>query len=211
MKKTLNEMLKAILAGIYIGVAGTVYLSVEDHVVGAFLFSFGLLVIVNRGYFLYTGKIGYLIPYHKGYLKIILNTLIGNLFGILLVAMIVRISGLTEVISTGSDLYSFKIDNLWYETFGLSILCGMMMYVAVDSFQTVKNDISKVVILVFAVMVFILSKFEHSIANMLYLFLSSTISLKGILYLILMIIGNAFGAIFLRLLDVTIKKVDELT
>ena len=40
----------AILAGIFIGMAGTVFLSVENRVIGAFLFGFGLLTIVCYGY-----------------------------------------------------------------------------------------------------------------------------------------------------------------
>jgi len=63
-----------------------------------------------------------------------------------------------------------------------------------------------VVILIFAVMIFILSKFEHSIANMLYFFLSSVITIKGILYLALMILGNAIGSIILNLFEVKFKK-----
>ena len=81
-----------------------------------------------------------------------------------------------------------------------------MMYIAVDSFKNVKHDLAKVMILVFAVMIFILSKFEHSIANMLYFFLGNTFTLKAILYLILMILGNAIGAITLNLVETKLAK-----
>ncbi len=201
-----NIIIRSILAGMFIGLAGIVYLSVENHVIGALLFSFGLLVIVNKGYYLYTGKIGYLLPYSKGYLLIIGLTIIGNIIGIAIIAYLFRVTGITDIIMTGSDLFVLKIEHLWYETLALSIMCGMMMYVAVDSYKNVKNDIAKNVILVFAVMIFILSKFEHSIANMLYFFLNSVYSLKGILYIIIMIFGNAIGAVFLNLLNVKIAK-----
>ena len=78
------------------------------------------------------------------------------------------------------------------------------MYIAVDSFETVKLDLVKVVILIFAVMVFILAKFEHSIANMLYFFLSDTYTLKGVLYLLIMVFGNAIGSLMIRLLETEI-------
>ena len=51
--------LKAVYAGFMIGIGGIVYLSVENKVVGSLLFSFGLLTIVTQGFFLYTGKVGF--------------------------------------------------------------------------------------------------------------------------------------------------------
>jgi len=201
-----NALLKAIIAGMYIGIAGLVYLSLDNHIVGAFLFSFGLLVIVTRGYYLYTGKIGYLLPYSKGYLMVILKTLLGNIIGIAAVAFLFRLTGIITVVTAGSVLFALKLGHAWYETFALAILCGMMMYIAVDSFKNVKHDLAKVMILVFAVMIFILSKFEHSIANMLYFFLGNTFTLKAILYLILMILGNAIGAITLNLVETKLAK-----
>jgi len=201
-----NVILKAIMAGVYIGVAGLVYLSLDNHVIGAFLFSFGLLVVVTRGYFLYTGKVGYLLPYTNGYFGVLLKTILGNMIGIAAVAFLFKLTGISSVVTTGSDLFALKLDHLWYETLALAIFCGMMMYIAVDSFKNVKHDLSKVLILVFAVMIFILSKFEHSIANMLYFFLSDMYTLKAILYLILMILGNAIGAVTLNLVETKLAK-----
>jgi len=201
-----NALMKAIVAGMYIGIAGLVYLSVDNHIIGAFLFSFGLLVIVNRGYYLYTGKIGYLLPYSKGYFVVILKTLLGNMIGIAVVAYLFRLTGISAVVTAGSDLFALKIDHAWYETLALAIFCGMMMYIAVDSYKNVKQELAKVMILVFAVMVFILSKFEHSIANMLYFFLSDTLSIKGVLYILIMIVGNAIGAIILNLIETKLAK-----
>jgi nitrite transporter NirC len=201
-----NVLLKAIIAGIYIGIAGLVYLSLDNHIIGALLFSFGLLVIVTRGYNLYTGKIGYLLPYTKGYIMVILKTLLGNILGIAAVAFLFRLTGISSVVTAGSDLFALKMTHTWYETLALAIFCGMMMYIAVDSFKNVKHDIAKVIILVFAVMIFILSKFEHSIANMLYFFLGDAYTLKSILYLVLMILGNAIGAIALNLVETKLAK-----
>lgn len=201
-----NILLKAIMAGVYIGIAGLVYLSLENHIIGAFLFSFGLLVVVTRDYHLYTGKVGYLFPYSKDYLVLILKTILGNVIGIAIIAFLFRLSGIASVVTTGSDLFALKLDHLWYETLALAIFCGMMMYIAVDSFKHVKHDLAKVVILIFAVMIFILSKFEHSIANMLYFFLSDMYTIKAFLYLALMILGNGIGAVLLNLIEVRLKK-----
>ena len=58
--------LNAILAGLFIGIAGTVCMAVPDPVMGAFLFGFGLLTIVSYGFKLYTGALGYLAVHMPG-------------------------------------------------------------------------------------------------------------------------------------------------
>ncbi|MBU0996586.1 MAG: formate/nitrite transporter family protein [Firmicutes bacterium] len=210
MTHSKNALLKSIVSGIYIGIAGLVYLSVDNQIIGALLFSFGLLVIVNRGYFLYTGKVGYLLPYSKGNLRILLVTLLGNMMGIALIAYLFKLTGNQSVVTLGNDLFSLKIDHTWIETLALSIFCGMMMYIAVDSYASVKYDLAKVLILIFSVMIFILAKFEHSIANMLYFFLSETLTWKGVLYLLIMIFGNAIGAISLNLIEKRLSKKEQV-
>ena len=57
----IRVLINAVLAGIFIGLAGTVYLSVPNKFAGAFLFGFGLLTIVCCSFKLYTGAIGYLV------------------------------------------------------------------------------------------------------------------------------------------------------
>ena len=61
LKKYVDFLLKGIYAGLMIGIGGTVYLSVENTIIGSFLFSIGLLMICMYGMNLYTGKIGYIL------------------------------------------------------------------------------------------------------------------------------------------------------
>lgn len=195
-------LMKAMMAGIFIGVAGLIYLSVENKVLGAILFSFGLLMVVSKGYFLYTGKVGYLLPYSKGYLLVLGKTILGNLVGIGMVGLLFRFSGQELVINQAAQMIQLKLANAWYETLILAIFCGMMMYVGVQGYKAMKLDLLKVLIVIFAVTIFILAKFEHSIANMLYFFVGNTWSLKGIGYISLWIVGNGIGAVALNLVEV---------
>ena len=55
----IQTLIKGVYAGFMIGIGGMVYLSAESKTVGSLLFSFGLLTIVTQGFFLYTGKIGF--------------------------------------------------------------------------------------------------------------------------------------------------------
>ena len=78
-------------------------------------------MVVTKGYFLYTGKVGYLLPYSKGNITVLIKTLIGNLFGIGLIGVLFRFSGQTDIINQAISITSYKLGNLWYETLILSI------------------------------------------------------------------------------------------
>lgn len=52
-----KEFTKSVLAGILIGLCGFIFLQCENKVIGAFLFSLGLLTILTFELNLFTGKI----------------------------------------------------------------------------------------------------------------------------------------------------------
>ena len=62
---------------------------------------------------------------------------------------------------------------------------------------------------VFCIPVFILSGFEHSIANMFYFAAAGSLSLNVILYILTVILGNSVGGIFFELLTLPFKKIDK--
>lgn len=201
-------LLKGILSGIVVGIAGTGYLAAYTYtgnkIIGGLLFSFALVTIVSRNYALYTGRIGYLLPHKKGYLLHILKVLFSNIIGVAIAGLLIRLSGIeingitmvSQATATLNDKLSFK----WYQTFILAIFCGILMYIGVDSSKKKIADINKVFLLVGSVIVFLVAGFEHSIATLFYLFLGEIWSLKLIAYIIIMIIGNAVGGIFMNLM-----------
>lgn len=204
-----NIILKAMMAGLMIGFAGIIYLSLENRIIGALFFSFGLLMVVSKGYFLYTGKVGYALPYEKGYLKILVQTLIGNVIGIMSLGLLFRFTGLSDIILKSEVIFLSKLDKSWYETLILAVFCGMMMYIAVENYKKLEIPLLKVLIVIMPVAIFILASFEHSVANMLYMSMSLTFTMKAMIYLILWIIGNAIGAVTLNLIEV--KLVEQQT
>ena len=44
----MKYLIKSILAGIMIGIGGTIYLSLDNKIIGAFLFAIGLFIIVVK-------------------------------------------------------------------------------------------------------------------------------------------------------------------
>ncbi|MFA5526500.1 MAG: formate/nitrite transporter family protein [Acholeplasmataceae bacterium] len=196
-----ETFLKAVLSGIVLGISGAVYLSVESQPLGALLFSFGLLLIVSKGYYLYTGKVGYLFPYQRGYGFMLFISLMGNLVGSGLIGLLFRFSAPDEIVQKSYLLSISKLDQMWYHTFILAILCGMMVYIAVQSYKALELSALRLIIVIMCVVIFILAGFEHSIANSVYLFVGNVWTIKSIFYLSLWIIGNGIGSIVLRWIE----------
>ena len=195
MKKNIKMFLLAIGAGLAISIGGTVYLSVDNKIIGSLLFAVGLYAIVLNGLFLYTGKVGYLVDQSDKieYLGLLGITWLGNLAGTWIGAVAVlntRIQGIRE---NAVGICETKLADEPLSIFLLAIFCGILMYIAVDGFKEKENPL----ILFFCVSVFILSGFEHCIANMFYFSIAGAWSLKTIVYLIIMTLGNSLGGMLI--------------
>lgn len=201
MKENGRIFLKAAAAGITIGIGGAVYLTLENKVIGAVLFGVGLYTIVLNGLFLYTGKVGYLISAKdkKAYILQLIFTWLGNLAGTALAAAAISATRIRNLGRTAEVICKTKLADTPHSILILAVFCGILMYVAVDGFREKGNPL----ILFFCVTVFILCGFEHCIANMFYFSLAGAWSLRAIIYLLLMTLGNSVGGILLPL----VKKV----
>lgn len=207
MKYNIEILIKSILAGIMIGIGGTIYLSLDNKTVGSILFAIGLFIIVVYSFNLYTGKIGYLINnFNKKYIRELIITLTGNFIGTFFVGFILRYTRIYNMISEkAKTLADIKLNDTLISILILSFFCGILMYLAVNTYKEVK-DIGKYLAVFLGVIVFILCGFEHCIANMYYFSVSSTWSLNTLLYLLVMILGNSLGGILIPLCNKVIKK-----
>lgn len=199
MKKYLDYLIKSIFAGIMIGIAGTVYLRVDNNLFGSFLFSIGLLVICMYGMNLFTGKVGYILINKLNYIYELLITILGNFIGTFLVARLVLLTRFKSISDKAIEIVNLKLDDNILSIFILSILCGILMYIAVNNYKKINNEIGKYSCIFMCVMVFILSSFEHSIANMYYISVSGIFTLKSLLYILIMLLGNSVGSILIAL------------
>ena len=190
-----------------IGIGGTIYLSLDNKIVGSILFAIGLFIIVVYSFNLYTGKMGYLINnFNKKYIRELIITLIGNFIGTFFVGFVLRYTRIyTSISDKAKGLVDIKLNDTLISILILSFFCGILMYLAVNTYKEVK-DIGKYLAVFLGVIVFILCGFEHCIANMYYFSVSSTWSLNTLLYLLVMILGNSLGGILIPLCNKVIKK-----
>ena len=199
-------LFKSFLAGIMIAIGGTVFLSIENKVVGASLFSIGLFGVLIYNLNLYTGKIGYLITnFNLKYIKELAITLIGNLIGACSVGFILRYTRIYDnIYEKALNLANIKLNDSILSIFILSIFCGLLMYFAVNGFKK-QTDFGKYLVVYLGVSVFILSGFEHCIANMYYFSVADIWSLKTLGYTSIMVLGNSIGSFIIPLCYLVIK------
>lgn len=199
-------LFKSFLAGIMIAIGGTVFLSIENKVIGASLFSIGLFGVLIYNLNLYTGKIGYLITnLNLKYIKELIITLIGNFIGACSVGFILRYTRIYDKIYEKSlMLVNTKLNDNILSIFILSIFCGLLMYYAVNGFKK-QTDFGKYLVVYLGVAVFILCGFEHCIANMYYFSVADIWSLKTLGYTGIMVLGNSVGSFIIPLCNLVIK------
>lgn len=195
MKNYLGHFIKGLYAGLMISIGGIVYLSLENPVIGSFLFSIGLLMVCMYKMNLYTGMVGYILVNPPKYIFSLIISLLGNLCATLLVGQLMRFTRLSGIVTRAIGIVNTKISDNILSIFILSMFCGMLMYIAVNNYKTSKNEIGKFIGIFMCVMTFILCGFEHCVANMFYFSVSGILTYKVLLYLIIMILGNSFGSV----------------
>ena len=200
-KKSIKILLDAFFAGIFIGIAGTVYLASANSVAGAFLFGFGLLTIVCFSLKLYTGAIGYLVDQGSNFFRYLYDLLLiwlGNLAGCAAVGYAIRTTRVINSLEAKvQNIVNIKIADTPASLLILSIFCGMLMFTAVDAFRNDKlPSVCRPVMVFLCVMVFILSGFEHCIANMYYFSVADAWSSRTLLLILWMTLGNSIGGNF---------------
>lgn len=198
MKKAAS-FLYSVLGGASIGIGGVVFLSCENKVVGALFFCLGLFTICTFGFNLFTGKVGYVFEQPLSYTWFVLSVWVGNLVGTGLVGYGVRCTRIAGLAEKAAALCQAKLDDSLGSIFILSVLCNILMFIAVDGFKNNPHEAGKYIGLFLGVTVFILCGFEHCVANMFYFSAANMWSGKTLLYLLVMSVGNACGGVLIPL------------
>ncbi len=202
----LRQFVYGIIAGICIGIGGIVYLSSDNSVVGAFLFSIGLLSILYFRLQLFTGKIGYIFINKPSYAIELILTWIGNFIGAFFAAVLIRHTRVFDKIGKVYSIVDVKLNDDILSVFILSLFCGILMFIAVDIFNNAKEGTVKIIGVLFPVAVFILSGFEHCVANMFYFSLAGIFDINSVFYIIIMTFGNSVGGIIIPLARKLLSK-----
>ncbi len=200
----IRKLLSGLSAGILISIGGAVYLACENKYVGAALFSVALLCICYKGYALYTGRVVYLPEKHdrEAFSSLFLG-LAGNAAGTVVCGLAVRYA-LPKLGETAEALCGGKLAQIVPQTLIRAFFCGALMYLAVSIFRYKKTPVA----ILFCIPVFILSGFEHSIADIFYFAAGGLFTLPVLGFVCAVILGNSVGGVLLPIL-VPDKKPEE--
>ena len=181
-------LIKSILAGIMISVGCVVNLSCDNKYIGAILFCIGLITILLFNFNLYTGKVCYIPNNKPSYILQVLLILFGNILGCIIMGVLFPITP----ISICTTKLSYDLQTVLIK----SIMCGLLIYIAVDSYKKYKTLLPTL----FCIPIFILSGYIHVIADTFYFVSAQAFNTNTIIYILVAAIGNAFGGMIIPFL-----------
>lgn len=199
-------ILSSILAGMSIGFGGLAFLSVDNKVTGAALFTIGLFCVCTFGFHLFTGKVCYVLQNDRSYALDLPLIWLGNLIGTGLAAGCTSLTRVAPILREKAiALCQLKLDDGLLSLFLLGVLCNIFIYIAVDGYRNNPHELGKYLSLLFGVMVFILAGTEHCIADMFYFWMAGAWSGRAVLCILVISFGNAAGGILFAILHRKIK------
>ena len=199
----LNNIKLSILSGLMIAVGGTIYLSciAKGWVpFGAVLFAAGLYTICVYGFNLYTGKVGYIAYNFKdvNYIGLVILILVFNLITTYLLGIVCAYA-FPAIVEPAKKIYEAKLAAPLLRLLITGIFCGLLMFLAVDTWK--KGSPFGCFIYI---PVFIISGFDHSIANSFYNGVANgfadTFTMQNALVVITVVIGNAIGGMLVPMM-----------
>ena len=201
----LKKVCSGIAAGIMVSIGGAVFLACENRIAGAVLFSVALLSICMAGYSLYTGKIGFIPEKHdKEAFSVLFLGLLGNTVGTILCGLLIRYAFAASA-ETAETICTAKLTQTFLGTLIRGTFCGILMYTAVKIYRDNRSPLG----ILFCIPVFILSGFEHSVADNFSFAASGIVSLKAFGFIVTVILGNSIGGMLLPVLTGVLSKGDR--
>lgn len=197
----LKLLRSSIFAGICIGTAGFGFLAsgiqaeTYGSLVGAVLFSLGLLAVVGYKLKLYTGTAGFIEKNQVGELFLIL---LGNIIGCLCLALLARVSPM-DIQGAAQNILELRLRTGALRCGLLGIGCGFLMTTAVTFARQ-----EKYLPLLFGVPLFIVCGFTHCVADAFYYLCVPVTFMKAHALQILgtyacIVIGNLIGCNLYRI------------
>lgn len=190
---TMLELIKkSIAASILIGLGNFALLKLGNPI-GPIIFAFGLLGVCYLGLNLFTGKCGFLfedkLKVRDLIIILVINLASGYLFGLLF-----RVADQSVIEPAISKIATWDFSVAFFVK---SLLCGVIMYLAVKMYKK-----GTPLGIIFGIPLFIFCGFQHCIANVITLGVALGFSWS----FILAILGNFLGAVFMSWLASEVSK-----
>ncbi len=184
-----------LIGGMMIAIGGAVYLACENKYVGSVLFCVALFCICVKGYSLYTGKIGYILSKHSGSdVASLIVGLLGNIIATVGLGFLIP-AAIPDIGTSAIEVVDAKLNQQLWQALVRATLCGVLIYLSVDIYRENKTPLG----ILLCIPTFILSGFEHSIADVFYFSAYGNSGVKGLWFILVVLIGNALGSLIIPL------------
>ena len=191
MKKNLELINKSIGAALLISLGNYALLKLGNPI-GPVIFALGLLGVCYMGLNLFTGKCGFLFQ-DKIKIKDLIIILLVNLLAGYLIGLLFSITDIDVYHNAIAKVATWDIS---LSFFIKSILCGVIMYIAVYMYRKGTS-----LGIIFGIPLFIFCGFQHCIANIITLGVARTFHLS----ILICIIGNFIGSLIMWYLSKDIE------
>lgn len=185
-----NELIKKSIAASLLISLGDYALLKLGNPIGPIIFAFGLLGVCYMGVNLFTGKCGFLfsdkIKYSDLFIILIVNLIAGYLFGYLFSFCD------SEVVK--ASLAKVASWDISFAFFVKSLLCGIIMYIAVYMYRK-----GTPLGIIYGIPLFIFCGFQHCIANIITMGVARTFHWS----ILICVLGNFLGSLFVWYLTYT--------
>lgn len=209
----LNRVAQAILAGVFISF-GCMAMGVIkadprlspsiSYTLSGLVFSVGLFSIVTIGGQLFTGNcLMFLAAFkeklsYKKCVKLLCQDLFWNFVGASIMSFVIYLSGFNRDVFGNIMIVKTSFSGL--EIMMRSILCNMFVCLAVLISWNTKSIVGKFFAVLFPVMTFVMCGFEHSIADIFFMYYSYESVPRILAFIVLVIMGNHLGGFIFSLL-----------
>ena len=194
MEKKIELINKSIAAALLIGLGNYALLKLGEPI-GPIIFALGLLGVCYMGLNLFTGKCGFLFQDNIKFLDLLI-ILIVNLVAGYLLGLAFSITDAEVMSKAIAKVQTWEISTAFLIK---SILCGIIMYIAVYMYKK-----GTPLGIIYGIPLFIFCGFQHCIANIITMGVARTFSSS----IFVCIIGNFIGSLFIWFIskDNKIKK-----
>jgi formate/nitrite transporter FocA (FNT family) len=160
---------------------------------------------------LFTGKVAYLFyNERRAYIIFLLIVFVGNYLGTAIVAELLRLTRNGPILEEAArNLSIIKINDSPLSLFILGLFCNIFVVLAVEGYRSNPDQVGKYIGIILSIMFFIISGFEHSIADMFYFQMARIWSIDAIKAMFFIVCGNIVGGLLIpsvKLLDSGIKN-----
>ncbi|MCL1143409.1 formate transporter FocA [Shewanella gaetbuli] len=181
-----QSFILAIFSGAFIAIAFVFYISVTTgsdagwgltRFIGGMAFSLGLMLVIAAGGELFTSTVLTTIGWvnkritMKQQLQCWARVYLGNMVGALIMVALIMMGRLFELADgqwglSALNIAQHKLHHTWTQAFVLGILCNILVCLGIWMTFATKDLLTKCIIVILPVAMFVAAGFEHCIANL---------------------------------------------